>query len=101
MTQEEVKEAVNYLQTNTPLKEKYKGNDNYGIPKQEYLTKLVQLADDQLSKECEQFIWLSAYANNNPRSDYHWKCDVCYDECQRRNHLEIYSNAYKSVTGSL
>ena len=30
-------------------------------------------------EETERMIWLSAFANNNPRSDYHWRCDACYD----------------------
>lgn len=73
----------------------YTGNDNYGKPKSEYLNKLANMNNTALLEECETRIWLSAYANNNPRSDYHWQADVCYDECKRRNKLEIYQKAYK------
>jgi len=79
---------------------KYAGKDNYGNLKQDYLDKLQTLTDSLLSAECEHMIWLSAYANNNPRSDYHWQCDACYDECDRRNKVEIYSVAHKTVSSN-
>lgn len=80
--------------------EKYLGNDNYGKPKSVYLEKLAVLTDIELGKECEQKIWLSAYANNNPRSDYHWQCDACYDECAKRGKQQIYSTAHKRAKAS-
>ena len=76
---------------------KYVGLDNYGKEKQEFLNKLLALDDVALLKECEEFIWLSAYAGNNPRSDYHWQCDACYDEAVRRGQPGIYETAYKYV----
>lgn len=42
-------------------------------------------------------IWLSAYANNNPRSDYHWQADACYDEAARRGKPELYVQAYEKA----
>jgi hypothetical protein len=80
---------------------KYEGKDNYGKPKSEYLEKLKGLDDALLGKECNMKIWLSAYANNNPRSDYHWHADACYDECQRREKPEIYNNEHKRLTSDL
>ena len=74
--------------------EKYLGNDNYGKPKRSYVDKLTDLDDRKFYDECEQKIWLSAYANNNPRSDYHWQADACYDEAARRGKPEIYQRAY-------
>jgi len=83
---------------NTLLKKdtfgKYKGMDNSGNPKTDYLTKLVQMSDIELYKECESKIWLSAFAANNHKSDYHWHCDACYVECVRRNKENIYSQAH-------
>ena len=79
----------------------YEGNDNYGHPKQEYIDKLQALDDAQLREACDQMIWLSAYANNNPHSDYHWQCDACYDECMRRDKGFIYERAYKSIEASI
>ena len=79
---------------------KYDGNDNYGKPKSEYLDKLKVMDDKQLRDACEQMIWLSAYANNNPRSDYHWQCDACYDECHNRDKVYIYEQAHKYVSSS-
>lgn len=73
---------------------KYTGNDNYGRPKQEYLDKIAAMSDKELREETSHAIWLSAYADNNPRSDYHWQCDATYDECQRRGRGEIYSEVH-------
>lgn len=75
----------------------YTGKDNNGKPKSEYLDKLMAMADDDLFKETKDKIWLSAYANNNPRSDYHWQCDATYDEWQRRGSLHRYSEAHTQV----
>lgn len=76
---------------------KYEGNDNYGRPKSEYLARLAAMTDEKLEKETEEMIWLSAYAANNPRSDYHWQCAACYDECVKRDKPKIYDRAYKHV----
>jgi hypothetical protein len=77
---------------------KYAGSDNDGNPKSDYLNKLKEMDDEHLQKECERKIWLSAYANNNPRSDYHWQVDACYDECDTRDKIGIYEIAYHNVT---
>lgn len=67
--------------------------DNYGRPKAEYFAKLAAMTDPELYQECKSKIWLSAYANNNPRSDYHWQSDACYDESKKREG-DIYGQAY-------
>ena len=76
---------------------KYEGKDNYGHPRQEYLDKLKAKSDEELFDACKQMIWLSAYANNNPRSVYQyypiWHY-LCCDECQQRGKPEIYQKAY-------
>jgi len=77
------------------MNKKHTGLDNYKKSKSIYLEKIKNKTDDELYKECESKIWLSAYANNNPRSDYHWQVDACYDECQNRNKSEIYTRAYE------
>jgi len=97
MENKQIVEAVNYLINNDRLN-KYHGLDNMKTPKVEYLKKIVQFDDKLLFSECKNMIWLSAYANNNPRSDYHWQCDACYDEGKRRNKPEIYKKAYKEVS---
>jgi hypothetical protein len=67
----------------------------------EYTVKLSGMTDDELVKEAEQMVWLSAYAANNPRSAYHWKCDQTYDEAKRREKPWLYqkgwNNAYESA----
>lgn len=62
-----------------------------------YLAKLPTMTDDELRKACNQMIWLSAYANNNPRSNYHRMCDACHDECNRRGKVNIYSEEHAAL----
>lgn len=73
---------------------KYEGVDNHGKPKSEYLERLRSMTDDQLFSACKDMIWLSAYAANNPRSDFHWQCDACHDECKLRDKIDIYQKAF-------
>jgi len=75
--------------------------DNYGRPRQEYIDRLHAMNDDQLREECQSKIWLSAYANNNPRSDYHWQCTATYDECQDRGTPEIYAQEHKKLVAEV
>lgn len=99
MTPEEIEVAVKVLVEGSILG-KYNGVDNYKNPKTNYLKKIISMDDDQLLKECKDKIWLSAYAGNNPRSDYHWHCDACYDEFERRGKLELYKKAWEQASGS-
>jgi len=47
----------------------------------------------------KKYIWLSAFANNNHRSDYHWQCDATYDEWKRRKgNTDMYGKAHKEVS---
>lgn len=75
-------------------------NEKMKSPKREvrqgaYREKLASVTEDDLYEHCKRYIWLSAYANNNPRSDFHWMVDSCYDECKRRGKInEIYQKAY-------
>jgi hypothetical protein len=73
---------------------KYSGNDNYKRPKADYLAKLTAMDNKKLFEETKSMIWLSAYAHNNIRSDYHWQCDACYDEWIKR---EGNSNSYQKA----
>lgn len=81
--------------------DKYTGKDNCGKPKQEFLDKVAAQTNEELLKSCKDMIWLSAYANNNPRSDYHWQVDACYDECKKRGRLDIYEQAYQYNVASI
>jgi hypothetical protein len=64
-------------------------------PKQQYAADLQKLSDDDLREEVRQQCWLSAYAQNNPRSKYHWQCDATYDEAKRRDKPTLYSEGHK------
>lgn len=77
------------------------GLDNYGKPRQKFADKLAAASADEYLKIAEQSIWLSAYASNNPRSDYHWQADACYDEAERRGQPELYVRAWKKAAGDL
>lgn len=79
-------------------KAEFTGNDNYGKPKTDYIAKIEAKTDEELETECESKIWLSAYASNNRRSDYHWHVDACYKECVSRNKPEIYDRAFKDAS---
>lgn len=80
---------------------RYEGKDNYGKPKMEYVDKIVDMTDEDLYEETKRKIWLSAYANNNPRSDYHWQVDACYDEWVKRGNKAGYKKAYDEVVRSV
>jgi hypothetical protein len=71
--------------------------DNSAEKQEAYCKGLETLTDDGLLGEAQKKIWLSGFANNNPRSCYHWQADACYDEAQRRAKPEIYKNAYDAV----
>lgn len=75
----------------------FTGNDNYGKPKSEYIARIAAMDDKALFDETESKIWLSAYAANNPRSDYHWHADALYEECQKRDG-DIYKKAWKKAS---
>lgn len=76
--------------------DKYSGNDNYGRPKANYLDKIAAMNDEQLGRECYSMIYMSARCNNNPRADWHWMADACYDEAKKRDEqASIYDGAYK------
>lgn len=66
------------------MSDKYSGNDNYGRPKSEYLGKIAAMDDEKLKSETYQMIYHSARCSNNPRADWHWMVDACYDECEKR-----------------
>lgn len=69
--------------------------------KQLFIDKLSIASDTELYDFCKQYIWLSAYASNNPRSNYHWMCDATYDECKKRDKvMEIYDKAHKSCVAA-
>lgn len=74
------------------------GLDNYKRPRQAFADKIAALDDQAFVTEATQVIWMSAFANNNPRSDYHWQADACYDEAQRRGNPGLYSHAHKRAS---
>lgn len=70
------------------------GNDNYGRPKTQYLEKIAKMTDKELDSECYQIIYQAARCANNPRADWHWQADACYDEAKNRSKPDIYSDAW-------
>jgi hypothetical protein len=74
------------------------GKSNDGPLRQEYADKLALMTEAEFLEACKKYIWLSAYANNNPRSDYHWMADACSLEAWRRDREDIYNAAYNEVS---
>ncbi len=64
----------------------------------DFREKLEKASDDELREFCRRYIWLSAYANNNPHSDFHWMCDFCYDECKRRDKISTYTEEHSKLS---
>jgi len=71
------------------------GRSNYDRPTQEFADKIAAMDDEAFVKETEQYVWLSAFASNNPTSDYHWMASACYYEAQRRGDPELYNRAWR------
>lgn len=71
--------------------------DNYGRPSSEYVAKVSSMDDDALVGEVANKVYLSAYAANNPRSDYHWHADVLYDEARRREKPWLYQRGWNQA----
>lgn len=76
--------------------------DNAPEKQAEYKAKLEAMSDTDLFKETKDKIWLSAYANNNPSSCFHWQCDFTHDEwMRRRGNSDEYARAHGEVVRSL
>jgi hypothetical protein len=76
------------------------GKDNAGRPRQDYAVRIAAMTEPSFSAEAKQKIWLSAYASNNRRSDYHWMADACFDEAQRRGKPELYTAAFERASST-
>lgn len=76
------------------------GLDNYKRPRQAFADKLAAMDDETFMREAASEIYMSAFANNNPRSDFHWRADACYDEARRRDDVSLYERAWKSASGN-
>jgi hypothetical protein len=75
------------------------GTSNYGKPRQDFADELAGADDKEFLRIAADRIWLSAYAANNPGSDYHWQADACYDEAKRRGNPELYQRAWEKAAG--
>jgi len=78
---------------------KIDGKDNYGRPRQDFADRIAAMDDETFVREVEQYVWLSAYASSNPRSDYHWMCDATYDEAKRRGNTDLYQRGWNRAAG--
>jgi hypothetical protein len=70
------------------------GTSNYNRPAQEWADKMAALSDEEFTGEAAEAIYWSAWADNNPTSDYHYQASVCYYEAQRRENPDLYQQAY-------
>lgn len=88
MTQDEILKA---------LEQRFPGKDNNGEPKNLFFKRALGLPRDKLLKLTQERIWLSAYANNNPHSDYHWQADSLYQIFYHRQDTDGYTIAYRKA----
>ena len=86
----------NFADASQPLR--LSGRGNNGL-RQDFAGKLFDLDDEHFVREAESYIWLSAWAANNPNSDYHWMCDACYHEAMRRGNVDLYQRAWHQASG--
>jgi hypothetical protein len=76
--------------------------DNHGQPKAFYFDRIAAMSMPELEEETKSKVWLSAFAANNSRSDYHWHVDACYDELKKRTGDDkAYSRIHQAVADSL
>jgi hypothetical protein len=55
---------------------------------------LAELDDAQLESVSKDYIWLSEVGPEISRfSEYAWKRDACWEECERRKKPQIYEHA--------
>lgn len=85
-----------FADASQPLRLTGRGNDSL---RQNFADKLFGLDDEHFVREAESYIWLSAWAANNPNSDYHWMCDACYHESRRRGNVGLYERAWHQASG--
>jgi hypothetical protein len=64
---------------------------------EQYREKLAGMSDVGIVSEAESMVWLSCYAANNPRPDYHWQCDATYDEAKRRGKVWLYQRGWNAA----
>jgi len=55
------------------------------------------MTDEEYLQRAEQQIWLSAFANNNPRAPAHKEADRAYDEAMRREKPHLYQRAWNAA----
>lgn len=53
--------------------------------------------DDAFVKDAEMQIWLSAFANNNPRAPAHVEADAAIVEARRRGKPWLYQRAWNAA----
>ena len=53
--------------------------------------------DETFIKRAETQIWLSAFANNNPRAPAHKEADAASDEAKRRGKPWLYQRAWNAA----
>lgn len=71
--------------------------DNSGNPTSAYTAKIEAMDDDALVAEASDKCWLSAFASNNPRSDYHWQTGALYAEAAKRRKPWLYARGWNKA----
>lgn len=56
-----------------------------------------KMTEEEYLDNAERQIWLSAFANNNPRAPAHKEVDRAYDEAKRRGKTYLYQRAWNAA----
>lgn len=70
------------------------GTSNTSPSPQQWADEIAAPDDEGFVEKAAEAIYWSAWANNNPTSDYHWQASACYYEAMRRGDLDLYQRAY-------
>jgi hypothetical protein len=77
------------------------GVDAAGGLRQAYADRLAAMDRDALFGECRDKVWLSAFAESVPASDFHWQAEACRAEAESRGELEVYHRAVVEQGGKV
>lgn len=71
--------------------------DSRGRIRQDYLQRLESMADEELTTETRNILWLIANMGGRSKHIYGWQKELCVREWQKRNKQEQYYQIYREV----
>lgn len=74
------------------------GTDSRGRPRQDFAVRLASYGVPEYL-EVTVLCIVKAAAAGDPRSDWHWMSEACFDEARRRGCPGLYSRAVEMISG--